>query len=55
MLYVGDELLDSTPEIIIALYANLDVNLQNIYIHIYTHIYMYVCVYMYIYTQNKYS
>ena len=26
VLYVGDESLDSTPEIIIALYANLYVN-----------------------------
>ena len=29
VLYVGDETLDSTPKIIIALYANLDVNLKN--------------------------
>ena len=28
VLYVGDESLDSTPEIIIALYANLGVNLK---------------------------
>ena len=29
VLYVGDESLDATSEIIIALYANLDVNLKK--------------------------
>ena len=29
VLYIGDESLESTPEIIIALYANLDVNLKK--------------------------
>ena len=29
VLYVGDESPDSTPEIIIALYANWGVNLKN--------------------------
>ena len=28
LLYIGDESLESTPEVIIALLANLDVNLK---------------------------